>query len=138
VLRKGRALGEQLSRDYAESAQAASALGITFHFLAGLDPHEDWSTTRELSRQAILHQKRAQVLDPKNPALSGHLRNHRFALAQRALNHQDTAEASATAREMAAEGAGKANDLYDAACFLSRCVPLAKDAVDRDRFAEEA
>jgi eukaryotic-like serine/threonine-protein kinase len=128
------AIGERLAREHPESAEVASWLGVMLHNLPALDFLYDRSAVRETIRRAIMHQKRALALDPKNADYPGHLRNHLFMLANVALAHRVPEEAYEAAREWAALVAGNSKDLYNAAEYLSRCVPLAKEKAERDRY----
>jgi tetratricopeptide (TPR) repeat protein len=136
--RDARAIVERQLRERPDSAEVASGAGILLHHLAGLDKPGDPTATLETIRQAVAHQRRAMALDPKNAACPGHLRNHLHHLANSALGYRRPTEAAAAARELATLVAGNPQELYEAARFLFRCVPLAKDKAERDLYAHEA
>jgi len=75
---------------------------------------------------------------PKNSSYRLFYRNNVWTLAQSYLGLGDHARIAASADEMARFAYDPPNDNYLAACFLSRCVPLAdKDAkLDEDKRKE--
>jgi serine/threonine protein kinase/tetratricopeptide (TPR) repeat protein len=137
-LHKALAIGDRLAREHPESAEGASVLGLTLHRLAALDLPHDWPAAREKFQQGIAHQKRAASLQPANAGYPIHLRNQWIALSAIALANRDPAEASAAARESAALARSNPMQLYEAANLMSRCVPLARDSAERDRYANGA
>ena len=129
-IRKAPLIRERLALKHPESAEAASVLGLTLHSLGNLDESQGWADASKTCRQGIMHQKTAVKLDPGNAAYAGHLKNQWIVLGNLALRHGVPAEAVEAGREWAALVSGKPRELYDAASFLSRCVPLAKNPAD--------
>jgi len=137
-LRESLDILERLNGDNPESAELASSLGLTLHWLSGLDLPRDWNAAREKLRQGIKHQKRAISLAPGNAGYRGHLRNQLVGLRSEALGHADAAQAAEAALDYAPLAAGNVAELYETATSLISCMNLAKTLPERDSYAKAA
>src|SRR5262249_47626026 len=90
---------------------------------------KEFAAAVSLLEQARPHHKAALEASPKNPTYRQFYSNNLSTLAQSYLGLGDHAKLAATADQLAGVGYDAANETYEAACFLSRCVKLAeKDA----------
>ena len=135
---KAQRIAEGLVRERPNSASVASELAMTLSGLASLQAKQDREWRRETMRQALVQQKRAMSLDPGDFTYQSEFINRLIGLQRIAPGQGVPAEAIEAARELATRKAGDAGSLYNAACILSRCVPLAKNAAERDRCANDA
>ncbi|GIW96455.1 MAG: hypothetical protein KatS3mg110_4496 [Pirellulaceae bacterium] len=80
---------------------------------------------RDAFTRAIACQQAALTVDSDNPSYQQFLSNHYWGLAETLLRQGKYAEAAQAARKLASVRPEDAQDSYDAACFLARCVVLA-------------
>jgi serine/threonine-protein kinase len=89
----------------------------------------DHARARLLLEQAIEHQRAALRADAKHPTFLRFLGIHYHFLAVSLAALGEHAELARMAAEFARDCAQEKNSVYNAACYLARCVPLAeKDA----------
>jgi serine/threonine-protein kinase len=136
--RTARTIGERLAQDRPSSAEVAGALGLSLHQIARLEARRDKLAARDTMRQAIMQTQRALKMDPGNWAYQSGLNNHLVSLGQIAPAQGVPAEVPEAAHQVAPRIASDPGSLYNMACILSRCLPLARDAAERDRYAGEA
>jgi serine/threonine-protein kinase len=87
---------------------------------------KDYRAARQLLAEAQPHLQRALAVNHKHPFYRAVFREHRRDLAATLLElgeHTGAAEAAADLARIAFE---PASDAYKAACFFSRCIPLAE------------
>jgi hypothetical protein len=90
----------------------------------------DYARARRLLEEALPHHRAALKAYPRHPLYRAFLRNNPQILAGVLVHLGAYTEAAAAADRLAAAGSTPAADLYNAACFLSLCAPLAqKDAM---------
>jgi serine/threonine protein kinase len=82
--------------------------------------------SRNLLEQAVARQQAAIKSQPRNPAYPELLSEHLGRLAGVLIGLEDHVAAVATASKMSAVRPKDKSDAYDAACFVARCIPLAK------------
>jgi hypothetical protein len=97
-----------------------------------------WGAAHDRLVEAIRYQRVALKGNPRNPVYRQYLRNHLTNLAATSLALRKPAEAAEATREMVSLSPGDSERLYDAACYLARCVPLAAERPDASRYADEA
>jgi hypothetical protein len=90
---------------------------------------QDWAGARRLLEEALPYHRAALKANPRHPEYRTFSRNNTQALADTLLHLGAHAESAVAADRLAQFAVDPPNDLYNAACFLARCVPLAeKDA----------
>jgi tetratricopeptide (TPR) repeat protein len=120
------ALQQRLADDFPNVPAYQNDLAATLVDLALLlQRRQDWAGARRLLEEALPHHKAALKVNPRNPAYRAFFRNNTRALARTLLHLGDHAAAAAAAGRLAETAVNPPNDLYNAACFLARCVPLA-------------
>jgi tetratricopeptide (TPR) repeat protein/tRNA A-37 threonylcarbamoyl transferase component Bud32 len=100
----------------------AGALGNLARLLQG---RRDFAGARRLLEEALPHHQAALKANPRHPRYRAFFRNDTQALAKTLLSLGDHVAAAAAADRLAGIAVDPPNDLYNAACFLSRCAPLA-------------
>lgn len=135
-----RALLEGLTQEYPAVADHHKLLGITVGNLGYLRAgRNDWAACRNLFETALRHLRRALEQNPINPECRDALRGQYQSLAETLVQLGDHAAAAQAAAALPAVRRDRAQDYYYAACFLSRCAPLAEnDPHVSDRSAREA
>jgi len=124
--RQALAIYERLAREHPTVPNYRSNLGGVLNNIAKLEmDHGRFREARAALEQAISHQRAALASLPRHPVYRRFLRNHLSNLvgAHRVLNQP--AEAARAAREWATLARGNPNDLYNVACALALCLPLA-------------
>jgi eukaryotic-like serine/threonine-protein kinase len=117
-----------------------SLLGIVLHNIGEIE-FETGSrigAARDHLKEAIAAQKVAHLAKPQDPEIRMYLRAHFSLLSGICFALRSHAEASAAAREMEALGREDPQTLYDTACCLARCIPLAFGSADAPHYADEA
>jgi tetratricopeptide (TPR) repeat protein len=128
--REGLAMSQRLARDSPQvpTYQNEVAGGMVNLALVLRDQGKLDEAVRLLQEAVPYHQAALRV-NPQHPAYRSFYCNNRWALAGTYLRLGQHAEAAAAAEEYARLAVRPAGDLYPAACYLARCVPLAeKDA----------
>jgi serine/threonine-protein kinase len=92
-------------------------------FSAGL---RDFAGARRLLEEALPHHQAALKANPRHPVYRAYFRDNTRTLTDTLLHLGDHAAAAAAADRLAGMAVDPPNDLYKAACFLSRGVPLAE------------
>jgi serine/threonine-protein kinase len=77
-------------------------------------------------QQALPHHQAALRAAPLHPSYRRFYRNNRWALGETLLRLGRHSEAAAAADELAQAAVFGGTDVYQAACYLARCVPLAE------------
>jgi serine/threonine protein kinase/Flp pilus assembly protein TadD len=125
-LRKALDLFRRLADDFPTvpnyQNEAAGTL-LNLALLAG-DRH-DWAGARRLLEEGLPHHQAALKANPRHPVYRRYFRGYTLALADTLLHLGDHAGAAAAADRLAELAVEPANDLYQAAGFLARAVPLA-------------
>jgi tetratricopeptide (TPR) repeat protein len=100
------------------------------HTLEGLAElardRKDYAAARRLLEEAQPHVQAALDANPRQPFYREVYRDHRRDLAATLLNQGEHALAAQAAADLARSACQPASDAYQAACVLSRCIPLAE------------
>jgi tetratricopeptide (TPR) repeat protein/tRNA A-37 threonylcarbamoyl transferase component Bud32 len=124
--RQARDLQQQLAHDFPAVPDYQNELAGTLVNLAELArSRQDYAGARRLLEEALPHHQAALKANPRHLVYRTFFRNNTQALADTSLHLGDHAEAAAAADRLAPLAVDPPNDLYNAACFLARCVPLA-------------
>jgi tetratricopeptide (TPR) repeat protein len=102
---------------------------------------EDWGAARPLLEEAVERLKAALDINPDNRFCRQALRAQYQSLAETLVRLKDHRNAAKAAEALPGVFGDQALDYYFAACFLSRCVPLAEsDALPKAaaRYADKA
>jgi tetratricopeptide (TPR) repeat protein len=86
---------------------------------------QDWTEARRLLAEALPHHQAALKANPRHPVYRDYFRGYCQQLGDTLLHLGDHAGAAAAADRLAELAVEPANDLYQAAGFLARAVPLA-------------
>jgi tetratricopeptide (TPR) repeat protein/tRNA A-37 threonylcarbamoyl transferase component Bud32 len=86
----------------------------------------DFAEARRLLEQALPHHQAALRSNPRDPGYGQYFRNNRWILCQVLVKLADHSAAAATAEELVRLGFDPVGDVYNAACCLAQCVPLAE------------
>jgi hypothetical protein len=135
--RGGLGVYERLVRDHPSVPNYRSGLGGALNNVAVVEMDQGrWAEARLRLERAVEQQRAALAALPRHPVYRRFLRNHLCLLTavHRAL-HQP-AEALRAAREWAELVRGDPADLYNVACSLASCVPLAQGEARRALAAE--
>jgi tetratricopeptide (TPR) repeat protein len=81
---------------------------------------------RELLEQAAPHHRAALKANDRNPTYRAAFRTNRYHLAEVFLDLGDHTAAAEAAGQFVQFAIDPAGDVYDAGCFLARCIPLAE------------
>jgi tetratricopeptide (TPR) repeat protein/tRNA A-37 threonylcarbamoyl transferase component Bud32 len=141
--RQALALQQQLARDFPTMPDYQNEVAGTVVNLALLaQGRKDWAAAQRLLEEALPHHQAALKANPRHPLYRAFFRTNTRALADTLVHLGDHAAAAAAAGRLAEMTVDPPNDLYNAACFLTRCVPLAaKDdklpATKRKELAQE-
>jgi len=120
----------KLSNDYPAVADYHALLGMTFGNLGWLRTEQkNWLEVRRMISEGLKQMRWALEANPENPDYRRELRNQYRDLAETLLHLSDHAAASEAASNLAAVYPGQAQYSYYAACFIARCVPLARNDV---------
>jgi serine/threonine-protein kinase len=123
-------LHERLANEHpAVPGYRNSLAGTMVNLALILRERRDLGGARRLLEGAREHHRAALRADPNNRTYRLFYRNNRRALADTLVQLGDPAAAAEAAAQLAQAAVDPAGDVYDAACLLARCVPLAeKDA----------
>jgi serine/threonine protein kinase len=81
---------------------------------------------RQLLEEAVPHHQAALKANDRNPAYRISFRTNRQVLAEALLGLGDHTAAADAADQLVQAAVDPAGDVYNAGCFLARCVPLAE------------
>jgi tetratricopeptide (TPR) repeat protein len=130
AFRQALPLQETLAEAAPQAPDYQSELGAVLNNLAqALMRRGDFPESRRLLEQAVRHQSNALKSNPQHAVYRQYLYNHYWNLAEVLLRQGEHGAAAGAAAESAGVFPDRGGSLYDAACYLARCVPLAeKDA----------
>jgi serine/threonine-protein kinase len=124
---QSRDLLRRLQRDFPDVPDHARHLGITLGNLGWLrSEKKDWGSAQTLFEEAILHLHKALEPNPKSIPLLRALRTQYRSLAETRIQLGDHAAAAEAALALPKVLTDQPQDFYHAACFLARCVALAR------------
>jgi tetratricopeptide (TPR) repeat protein len=119
---------KQLTADFPTVPYYQAQLGNTLIGLAVLSrARKGFPSARQLLEQARPHVQAALEANAHHPFFRRVFRDHRQTLAATLLDLADHPAAAEAADDLARIAFDPANDTYNAACFLSLCVPLARN-----------
>jgi tetratricopeptide (TPR) repeat protein len=131
---------KQLAADFPDQPDLQNELAGNYVNLALVNQKQgSWATAKRLLLEGLPHHLAALKANPRQPTYRQFYRNHLNALATvhaGLLEPDDAVRAAATCRDL---GWDAPADAYDAACSLSRCVPIVArhDKLD-DKHRKEA
>jgi tetratricopeptide (TPR) repeat protein len=126
--RQARTLFEKLANGFPDVPDHQSHLAGTLHNLARLvRGRGEWADARQLLGKAVAHQQAALESNPKHPTYRRLLGTHYQDLAETLVQLGEHAEAARAAADALPFFPDSARDLYNSACYLARCVPLAEE-----------
>ncbi|HEV3448170.1 MAG TPA: serine/threonine-protein kinase, partial [Gemmataceae bacterium] len=124
---EARTIQEQLTADFPKVPDYQNELAGTLVNLAGLyKQRREFDAAVALLEVARPHHEAALKVNPKHPTYGNYYRNNLWVLADCRLALADHARLATTADELARFSYDSANDTYNAAGFLGRCVTLAE------------
>jgi eukaryotic-like serine/threonine-protein kinase len=136
---KARAIEKKLVDSHPTDSRYQSALGSTSNAIAwseiGL---KEWDKAHDRLLEAIQHCRLALRGNPKNLLYRKGLAIALANMVQTSLALRMPADAADAAREMVSLNARDQVTLYNGACFLARCVPLATEQSDAFQYADDA
>jgi tetratricopeptide (TPR) repeat protein len=116
---------KQLTADFPNQPDLGNDLAGTCGNLASLHGQQgDWAAAKRLLLEGRPHHLAALKANPRNPTYRQFYRNHLIVLTQAhagLLEQLDAVRTSETRRDL---GWDAPADAYDAACFLSLCIPI--------------
>jgi tetratricopeptide (TPR) repeat protein len=128
-------LQQQLVDEFPAVLDYRNGLASTLYNLADLlHRNKQLQPARQLLEQAVIHHQTALKGNPRHPDYRSYFRDNRKLLAETLIDLGEHAAAADTAGQLVQAAVEPVDDVYDAACFLSRCVPLA----EHDRQLPEA
>jgi serine/threonine protein kinase/tetratricopeptide (TPR) repeat protein len=123
----GLKLYQQLVADFPNVSDYQNELANTLGILAKLlFSRKEFGAARQRLEQAVSHHQAALKANPRHPIYRQFFFNNQQLLAQLLLELGEHAAAADAAAQVAQAAFDPANDIYIAAAFLSRCVPLAE------------
>jgi hypothetical protein len=129
----------RLVKEHREVPEYQGDLGMTHGNLGWLlTEQQRWAEARAPLKQAITCLRTAVQPKPPNPTYQKALRNQYQTLAETALRLGDHAAAADAATELPRVFGDRGLDYYYAACFMARCVPLARQAGLQRGYAGQA
>jgi tetratricopeptide (TPR) repeat protein len=118
---------EPLAERFPTVPNYPSELGGALNNLAMVRLNQgDLPEAQQLLARAIVHQRAALKVNPRNPVYREFLSNHIAVLADVQARRGLHTAAVESALELANHRKENAEDAYDAACVIARCVPLAE------------
>jgi tetratricopeptide (TPR) repeat protein len=136
---QARGLFEALAQADPGTADYHGLLGMTLGQLGWLRTEEkNWPAARQLLEQGLAQLREALRPNPQHPDYRRELRDQYRDLAWTLLQLGDHAAAARAATAMAGVFPEQAQYRYYAACFLARCVPVAKDEQLAGRYIGQA
>jgi tetratricopeptide (TPR) repeat protein len=125
--RRALALKQRLAHDFPAVPDYQNEVAGSLVNLARLvGDRQDFVGARRLLEEALPYHRAALKANPRHPAYRDFYRNNAEMLADILLHLGAHADAAAAADQLAERAVDPPNDLYNAACFLARCVPLAE------------
>ncbi|MBI3465447.1 MAG: tetratricopeptide repeat protein [Planctomycetes bacterium] len=125
--RKALTIQEELVQRFPTVPDHHHTLGTALHNLGGvLRNRGEMAEARLLLERAVVHQQTALKANPNHPVIRTFLERHLDTLSEILVRLGDHAAAAKTAVQMAAVRSENADDAYNAACILARCVPLGR------------
>ncbi len=116
-----------------------SWLGAALHSLGqALQEQGRHSEAEQAFREAIEEQHKACQKSPRSMAFRQFLSNHFGGLAGSLRLQGRTEEAAEIARRRRTMSPSNPVELYNASCELALCIPLARDAAQKEAYASEA
>jgi serine/threonine protein kinase len=136
---EARTLFEELVKDDPRAADDHGLLGMTLGYLGWLRTEEkDWPAARRLIEKSIAQLRVALQVHPAHPDYRPELRNQYQNLSWTLVQLGKPAGAVTAATQLASVFPDRAQDSYNAACFIARSVPLALDEKAARRYVEQA
>jgi tetratricopeptide (TPR) repeat protein len=136
---QARTLFEWLAQDSPDRADYHGLLGMTLGNLGWLRTDEkNWQQARRLIEEGIRQMQAALESNSQHPDYRFELRSQYQDLAETLVQLGDHAAAVRAASGLARVYPDRAQDGYYAACFVARCVPLAKEDKAARRYVEQA
>jgi serine/threonine-protein kinase len=125
--RAARDLRQRLAHDYPAMPDYRNGLAGTMVNLANLlRDRKDLRGARRVLEQALDHHQAALRANPNHPGYRSSYRTNRWALADTLVRLGDHATAAEASAQFAQAAVDRPTDLYNAACYLANCVPLAE------------
>jgi serine/threonine protein kinase len=116
-----------LHAEYPSVAFYQGDLGMALGNLGwALSEEKDWARARPKFEEAIVHLRAALAAVPNNPDYVTALRSGYRSLCETLVQLGEHAAAAVVAEQLAATPPQPGEAAYFAACFLTRCVPLAE------------
>jgi tetratricopeptide (TPR) repeat protein len=116
----------QLVADFPNQPDLRNDLAATCADLAPLHQRQgDWAAAKRLLLEGRPHHLAALKANPRHPSYCQHYRNHLMMLTAAHGGLLEPADAVRTAETCRDLGWDAPADAYNAACFLSLCVPIA-------------
>jgi serine/threonine-protein kinase len=128
--REAATLGKQLAADFPNVERYQNLLANVLNSLAEVvRDRKDYGESRQLLQQGLVYINAAMKAAPDQTYYKGTFCENRQLAAANDLDLGEHAPAAEAAAELARVAFKPADDAYNAACLLARCVPLAeKDA----------
>jgi tetratricopeptide (TPR) repeat protein len=138
-LEHARTLFHALAKDDPKSPDYHGLLGMTLGNLGWLQTEDKkWDGARDLFEQSIAQVREALVLNPNHTEYRPQLRDRYRDLAWTLVQLRRPAAAVEAATQMAGVFPEQEQYRYFAACFIARCVPLAKDKELSRKYVDRA
>jgi tetratricopeptide (TPR) repeat protein len=123
---------QRLATQFPSSTEYQSDLAVVLGNLAeNLNDQKQHGAARPLIEQAIPLYQGVLAANPNSPQYRAFYRDYLGIASQTWLGLADHHKATEIATELARQGDASPKDIYDAARFLSRCVPLAENDTNR-------
>jgi tetratricopeptide (TPR) repeat protein len=136
---EARTILEDLTEEAPEVADYQALLGMTLGNLGWLQTErKHWPQARDLIEKGVKRMQTALQPNPQHPDYRRELRDQNRDLAWTLVQLGDHAAAVRAATEMAGVFPEQAQYRYFAACFVARCVPLARDNQVAGQYVEQA
>jgi tetratricopeptide (TPR) repeat protein len=131
---------KQLAADFPNQPDVRNGLAATCLNLALLNQQQgNWAAARRLLLEGRAHHLAALKANPQHPTYRQFYRNHLNVLATVHAGLLEQADAVRTAETCRDLGWNGPADAYDAACYLSQCIPIvAKHHKLNDKQRKEA
>jgi serine/threonine-protein kinase len=125
--RQALALGQRLADNFPTVPDYQNEVAGTLVNFALLEQdRQDFAKARRLLEEALPHHQAALKANPRHPVYRAFFRNNTQALADILLHLGAHVEAAMAADRLAQVAVDLPSDLYNAACYLARCGPLAE------------
>jgi tetratricopeptide (TPR) repeat protein/tRNA A-37 threonylcarbamoyl transferase component Bud32 len=124
---KALAIRKRLADDFPKAPDYQNDVAGTLGNLALLAlGRQDFVRARRLLEEALPYHRAALKANPRHPEYRTFFRNNTEALVTTLLHLGAHAEAASAADRLAEAAVDPPEDLYNAACFLARCAPVAE------------